>query len=271
MISIITAIFNQLNINKLFWESIKKYTHHPFELLIIDNGSTDGSVDFFKSIGAKVVLNGANYSYPYCQNKGIELAQYDYLAFLNNDIIVSPKWDLRLIENMKVNNLQIATVCGIENIENKNATRRLKNRWKLYRNLLKVFGHSQLNLRLSHKLMYGDWEGFCNNRYRRFKGQIKEGFVGSAILMKKDALDKIGLWDERIQAADYDLYLRSKKRSIEYKDIKPTNICLDVYVHHFIRITLSANPPEFKDKERLISLEEKWDKDFLRYLQNIDD
>ena len=35
MISIITAIYNQLDMNKLYWEYLNKYTDHPFELIII--------------------------------------------------------------------------------------------------------------------------------------------------------------------------------------------------------------------------------------------
>ncbi|MCX8070545.1 MAG: glycosyltransferase [Thermodesulfovibrionales bacterium] len=239
--------------------------------MIIDNGSTDGSAEYFDSIGAKIIKNGANYSYPYCQNKGIEIANYDYLAFLNNDIIVSPHWDLRLMDNMKRNDLVISTGCGIENIENRHETRRLKNRWKLYRNLLKVFGHSVFNLKLTHRLMYGNWEQFCDSRYDKFKGMTKEGFVGSAILMRRNAIEKVGLWDERIQAADYDLYLRSKKRAIEFRDMKPMMICLDVFIHHYIRITLNAKPPEFIDRKNLIPLKQKWGENYLKYLKHIDD
>lgn len=271
MISIITAVYNQLNINKLYWEYLKRYTRSVFELIVVDNGSTDGSAEFFESVGATVIRNGANYSYPYCQNKGLEIAKYNYLAFFNNDIIVSPEWDVRLINNMKQNDLDIVTACGIENLENRNATRRLKNRWKIYRNILKIFGHSLFNLRLTHRLMYGGYERFCNKRFALFEGMTKDGFVGCAIFMKRQAIDKVGLWDERIQPADYDLYLRTMKRTIEKNDIKPMKICLDVFVHHYIRITLHSKPPDFADKERLIPLEQKWDKEFLKYLEHIDD
>ena len=85
MISIITAIYNQLPVNKIFWEYLKKNTCQPFELIIIDNGSTDGSSDFFKSVGATVINNSANYSYPHSQNQGINISRFDWLAFLNKN------------------------------------------------------------------------------------------------------------------------------------------------------------------------------------------
>src|ERR1017187_5974770 len=117
MISIITAIHNQLAMNKLFYASLQKYTHHPFELIIIDNHSTDGSTEFFRSKGAHVIYNDHNYSYPYCQNQGIRSAKFEYLAFLNNDIVVSPFWDKRLIEVLHSRQLQVVTSCGIERME----------------------------------------------------------------------------------------------------------------------------------------------------------
>lgn len=99
MISIITAIFNQLDMNKLYYESLLATTDGDWELIIIDNGSTDGSVEYFESLGSrvKVIRNDGNYSYPYCQNIGIKAAVGEVLAFFNNDIILSPHWDSRML------------------------------------------------------------------------------------------------------------------------------------------------------------------------------
>src|ERR1035437_2921377 len=113
MISVITAIYNQRAVNELFWEHQQRCTRKPFELIIIDNGCTDGCAEFVESVGATVIRNGANYSYPHCQNQGIAVARSYWLAFLNNDIIVSPEWDQRLIESMSAHGLEVATVCGI--------------------------------------------------------------------------------------------------------------------------------------------------------------
>ena len=88
MISIITAIHNQLEMNEIFWENLKKYTHYPFELIIIDNHSSDGSKEFFIEKGATVIANQANYSYPYTQNQGIKIAHGEYILILNPDTVL---------------------------------------------------------------------------------------------------------------------------------------------------------------------------------------
>jgi GT2 family glycosyltransferase len=263
MISIITAIYNGLPVNRLFLEHLRKNTFHPFELIILDNGSTDGSAEFFENSGARVIRNDGNYSYPHCQNQGIEVAKYDNLAFLNNDIIVSPSWDKHLLEAAEANGLEIITTCGIEQVENEASTRKMRRKWNRIKNAIALFGIRESTLRLMHTLMYGRWERFCERRWNSFGTSVKEGFVGHSVLMKRSAIDKIGPWDDRIQSADFDLYIRSKKRSLEHGDIKPCHLALGVMNHHYIRITVRSKPPVFKDRHRLIRLEDKWSRQEL--------
>lgn len=263
MISIITAIHNQLEMNEIFWENLKKYTHYPFELIIIDNHSSDGSKEFFIEKGATVIANQANYSYPYTQNQGIKIASNDIFAFLNNDIIVSPNWDQKILDSMEKNQLDVITVCGIERVESLGKTLSLGRRWKLIKNLTGFIPKTKKLLTAMHYLMYGNWESFSAKRYKQFKNKVVEGFVGNSVIFNRKALDLLGLWDERIQGADWDLYIRSKKRAIEFADIKPCHIALDVFNHHYIRLTQKAKPPVFADAASIIKLEEKWTKEEL--------
>lgn len=270
MISIITAIHNQLPINKLFYESLVKYTHHPFELIIIDNNSTDGSREYFKKMGAIVIENAENYSYPYCQNQGIKKAKYDTFAFLNNDIIVPPDWDKNLLEIAEHNGLEVFSPSGIEKTETPESTKKNWRKWNAIKNMLSVFGKSKFIYSLMHKLMYGNWEKFAENRFMQFNSKVIEGFVGNSIIMKRTALDKIGYWDERIQAADFDLYIRTKKRHNENGDIKPVHTILGVFHHHFIRITSKSKPTPFADRDKIITISEKWGNDNEQvYLKDI--
>jgi len=269
MLSIITAIHNQLPVNRLFWEHLKRYTATPFELIIIDNASTDSSAEFFESIGAKVIRNPVNYSYPVSQNQGLAIAQGDWLGFLNNDIIVSPDWDRHLMDNMTANNLEVATCCGIEQLETRAATQTIKRRWQRIKGVCSLIGVTNFSLRLMHRWMYyGDWNGFCTDRYSRFRLQAAEGFVGNPVMMTRSGLDKLGPWDEAMQGADFDLYLRSKKRSIEQGDIRPMHIALDTFNHHFIRLTVKARPPRFADADKLARLEDKWPAAELKWLED---
>lgn len=258
MISIITAVHNQLAMNRLFVASLQKYSSLPFELIIIDNASTDGSAEFFESAGAKVIRNKQNFSYPVTQNQGIKIATGNVFAFLNNDIIVCPNWDQLLLESMEVNKLDLLTSCGIEQVENKQASILLRRKWNFAKNFVSLFPTTLSSLRLMHKLMYGNWEKFCALRDQRFHNQVKEGFVGHSVFCTRRALDLIGLWDEKLQAADFDIYMRSKKRNLEFGDMKPCQIALNIFNHHYIRLTVKSKPIPFADAANIIKFEDKW-------------
>jgi GT2 family glycosyltransferase len=246
--------------NKLFYETLKKNSSLPFELIVIDNSSTDGSREFFEEKADVLVANSENYSYPHCQNQGIARAKYEYLAFFNNDILVPALWDKRILQIMHDKGIEVISFATNDHLENKMVQRKLHRKWKRSKYILRaLFGINRSNLERMVKLTYGDFEKFCADRYETFKDSLIEGFSGSCIIIKKTALAKIGLWDERMQVADFDLYLRVKKRALEHHDIKPLQVALGVYIHHFQRLTLrSKNLPPFVDQKNIISLEEKW-------------
>ncbi|MEL6132267.1 MAG: glycosyltransferase [Bacteroidota bacterium] len=256
-----TSIHNQLGMNQLYYEKLCTYTRLPFELIIIDNASTDGSREFFQAQPhVHVISHEANYNYPYCQNRGIEAAKYDILCFLNNDLIVSPHWDQRLVEFIKHHpNVEVLSVATNDHIETKEAQRKLHRRWKRIKYLVQyVAGNRKMSLEWMHKLMYRDWEAFTDNRFQHWRFQSIEGYSGSAIMMQRKALEKVGMWDERIQAGDFDLFNRVKKRSLSHGDIKPVQLILGVYFHHYQRLTMKAAYPPFQNKDQMIRLEDKW-------------
>ena len=210
--------------------------------------------------GCVVIANEENYSYPYCQNQGIQAATGEYLFFLNNDLIVSPGWDEKLIEASRRHGLEVISGAGIENLGEKEGTNKIGRKWKRVKNPLTLLGFGERNLRLMHRLMYGKWEQFCERRFSRYGYQVVEGIVGNNVMMTPRAIGLLGGWDERIQSADFDLFMRVKQRSLETGDIKPPHIALGVYIHHYIRLTAkyAVKPKPFADIRNLIGLAEKW-------------
>ena len=260
MISIITAIHNGLAFNKLFLESIQRYTFHPYELIIIDNASTDGSREYFEAAGCIVIANQENFNYPYSQNQGIRAAKGDYLFFLNNDIIVSPEWDKHLVRIADANGIDVISACGIENAGDKKTTQQLRRKWKRTKNPLMIFGIKRGILKLMLRLMYGNWQRFCGKRRDTYGDKVVEGIVGNNVMMTRRGLNLMGEWDERIQHADFDIFIRVKKRSLEKGDIKPCHIALGVYIHHFIRMTTKYGMQRlpFAKASEFLYLEQKY-------------
>jgi GT2 family glycosyltransferase len=75
MLSIIVAVHNQLGHNQLFLEGIRRYTTGPYEVIVIDNHSTDGSAEFFESNACIVIRNKVNLCFPESMNLGIRQAK----------------------------------------------------------------------------------------------------------------------------------------------------------------------------------------------------
>jgi GT2 family glycosyltransferase len=70
-----------------------------FEVILIDNGSTDGSVDYVKSRfpQVKVVELDRNYGFAEGNNRGVEYASGEYLIFVNMDIEVYSEWLAKIV------------------------------------------------------------------------------------------------------------------------------------------------------------------------------
>src|SRR5438552_18186470 len=66
------------------------FPKEQLEIIVVDNGSTDGSVDFIKSRFPDVVLiqNEVNLGFSKAANLGAASARGEYIGFLNNDMRV---------------------------------------------------------------------------------------------------------------------------------------------------------------------------------------
>ena len=82
--------------------SVLQTDYDPFEVIVVDNGSQDGSRDIvskFQAIDRRVSLvrNSSNLGFCIANNIGASQAKGDYLLFLNNDITVEPNWLRELV------------------------------------------------------------------------------------------------------------------------------------------------------------------------------
>jgi len=94
--SIIIPVFNNLSLTRQCLESIGENTDVPHEIIVVDNGSSDGTRDYLLQLEAegwvRVIYNRTNLGFARASNQGAQAAQGDLLVFLNNDTIVQPRW-----------------------------------------------------------------------------------------------------------------------------------------------------------------------------------
>lgn len=105
--SIITCVWNKAQITEDYLEGIAKTKGVIFELIIIDNGSRDKTPTLLKKYQKqysflRVITNKKNRGFGPANNQGAEIAQGQYLLFLNNDVVVQNEgWLEKLVQIAK--------------------------------------------------------------------------------------------------------------------------------------------------------------------------
>jgi GT2 family glycosyltransferase len=104
-VSIIIPHWNGIDILTECLESLTLTEYDNFEIIVVDNASTDGSPDLvtlnFPQIN--LVENSENFGYAGGCNRGAKIANGEYLVFLNNDTIQEPNWLFPLVDFLKLN------------------------------------------------------------------------------------------------------------------------------------------------------------------------
>jgi GT2 family glycosyltransferase len=97
LVSIIIVNYNGKRFLKECLSSVFLSEYPNFEVIFVDNASTDRSVDFVSSIFSdkkllKIIVNSENLGFGPANNVGFEQAKGKYVVFLNNDTSVEPDW-----------------------------------------------------------------------------------------------------------------------------------------------------------------------------------
>ena len=99
-ISVIIVTWNGIEHLKNYLPSVVDTNYPDFEIIIADNASTDGSVEWVQKNypSCKVAPLDHNYGYAGGNNRSVEMASGDILIFLNNDAKPDPDWLIHLNE-----------------------------------------------------------------------------------------------------------------------------------------------------------------------------
>ena len=103
-VSIITVVFNGRDTIKDTIESVVSQSHNSIEYIIIDGGSTDGTIDVIGKYGSKVdkFISGQDNGIYDAMNKGIALATGEVIGILNSDDFYIDKFVIeRVVKEFK--------------------------------------------------------------------------------------------------------------------------------------------------------------------------
>jgi len=188
-VSVIILNWNGRHLLEECLPSVVDSSYPNLEIIVADNGSTDGGPDWVEATfpSVKIVRHPANWGFCRGNNEAVYHATGDYIVFLNNDVEVTPDWLQPLVACMETHE-QVGAVQP-----------KLLDRES--RSLFEYAGGSGGFLDI---LGYPFTRGRIFFTLEEDHGQYDEGrtifwATGAAIMMRKSALDLVGLLDERFE------------------------------------------------------------------------
>lgn len=247
MTSIIIPCFNNLRYTRECVEHLARNMKSPYELIIVDNGSTDGTAAYVKKLAkARLIKNRSNLGFAQAVNQGMRAARGEYLVWLNNDVIVTPGWLEGLIACAE-RSPKIGAVgpCTNETVGYQKVSR------VHYRGDKELYRFSQ-----AWSLKNGG------------KAITAHRLVGFCLLLKREVVEQVGFLDGRFGIGcyeDYDYCLRVRQAGYELA------CALDVFVHHHGHKSFKNNAAMLAQaaRNRDIFLD-KWCRQTLGFLDELD-
>ena len=93
----IVPVWNGRDLLARLLASVDAQTERPTELLVVDNGSTDGAPELARARGARVIPMGRNAGFAAAVNRGIRENRSTWLAVLNSDVELAPDYFATLL------------------------------------------------------------------------------------------------------------------------------------------------------------------------------
>ncbi|NOV04240.1 glycosyltransferase family 2 protein [Paenibacillus planticolens] len=197
-------------------ESIYEHTPEPFEIIVIDNASTDDTAQYLKELTGKIryrILT-SNLGFAGGTNQGLRMARGANLLFLNNDTIVTKDW----LKNM------LACLYSSE-------------KFGLVGPMTNYISGEQLleTTYASTEEMHRFAAAF--NQSNADKWHVSTRLTGFCVLMRRGGFERLGYLDEGFEIGnceDDDFGLRARMMGLELV------IAKDTFIHHVGSVTIKA-------------------------------
>jgi GT2 family glycosyltransferase len=211
--AVISAIIVNYNAGDLIRECINSLLNCllEIEIIVVDNDSSDGSVDFLRDFPqVKVIRNSINAGFAAGCNQGLKCASAESLLFLNPDCSFAPetlKHLLHCLQSQKQVGMVGGLLTNLDGSEQAGGRRAVPTPW---RSFVRAFGLSRFANRWP-RLFYD----FHLHRQPLPMRPIEvEAISGACMLIKREALEDVGPWDEGyfLHCEDLDWCMRFRQR-----------------------------------------------------------
>jgi GT2 family glycosyltransferase len=242
-VSVVVPSWNTRDTTLACIARVRRHTPAPAEVVVIDNGSHDGSADAVAALAAepgpvpvRLIRNDTNRGYAAATNQGIRATSGRWVVLLNSDVLVTPGWIDGLVSAAR--NPRVGLVGPMTN----NA--------------------GSADQALVVPPPYGDESGLDAFAARwadvhRGDRQRVERLIGFCVLVRRATLARIGLLDERFGLGNYeddDICRRARNAGLTLV------VARDVFVHHYGSLSFRANGVDHAGlmRENAVRFAAKW-------------
>lgn len=218
--SIIIPSYNGLELLQQAIGAIRFYTNEqetPYELIVVDNGSSDGTCEWCIRERITVISLPVNIGFPSACNKGLRLASGDSLMLLNNDVTVTQGW-LTGLQEALYNQPETGIVGPVTN----------------YASGRQQVAYPFASMHEFHRIA----AEVRNNRELAAEPILR--LVGFCMLFKRELYARIGELDERFSPGHYeddDYCFRARMHGYTLL------MCSNVLVHHQGSVSFKRSSP----------------------------
>lgn len=227
-VSVVTPNYNGKDFLYAYFESLNKNSNEIGEVIIVDNGSNDGSQEFIRNYREKVdfpivlIENSQNLGFAEAVNQGISKARYDYIFSLNNDTVVEKSAILELLNLLNTDGRIFSVSSKMVRFNNPELIDDAGDDYTLLAYTKKRGNNQNLNNFIEVSEIFSSCAG--------------------AALYRKDLLEELDGFDSEFFAYMEDVDLGYRARINGYKNL----FCPNAIVYHIGSATTGSQYNEFK-------------------------
>ncbi|WP_126455315.1 glycosyltransferase family 2 protein [Sulfuriflexus mobilis] len=213
MSAVVSIIIVNYNAGEFLRDCVDSLLNCPLEIeiIVVDNASTDSSLDALPGLPCvQIIKNPTNVGFAAACNSGAHVAAAPFLLFLNPDCLVKPGMLVKLLESMRVDD-RVGMVGGLlvnsDGTEQAGGRRAVPTPW---RSFVRAFGLYHLESRWPR--LFFDFH--LHKQPLPDQPIEVEAISGACMLIKREAMNDVGPWDEGyfLHVEDLDWCMRFRRK-----------------------------------------------------------
>ncbi|MDQ5984342.1 MAG: N-acetylglucosaminyl-diphospho-decaprenol L-rhamnosyltransferase [Syntrophus sp. SKADARSKE-3] len=227
-ISVIIVNWNTRDLLKDCLSSVfRTLTNAAFEVIVVDNGSSDGSVEMVRESfpSVRLIANADNRGFGAANNQALRVMNGRYALLLNSDTVITDQAALRLFSFMETHP-EVAMACG--QLLNRDGSK--QHSFASFPNLITITTNTPLL----------EWlfpRRYPSKRYDYAEPREVDSPIGACLMVRKVAMDQVGIFDERyfffFEETDWAFAMRRAGWMVYYVP--------GVFIYHFQGQSIGAN------------------------------